>query len=127
MRYKEVKLGRMAVFLIPSVKARGFYSKRRNIEDKINKFLEDNYSGYTVKENVKGFWTSTGRRFYGEHIEYKASFIGKERIPALKKFLALIAHEINEECIYLETGEDSFLIYPDPIKKETRPAPPSEF
>jgi hypothetical protein len=45
-------------------------------------------------------------------IEVKVSFKGKERIPKLQKFLAGMCRLMGEECLYLETGEDSWLIYP---------------
>ncbi len=39
---------------------------------------------------------------------------GKDRIAILEAFLAEIAVAMGEECIYFETGEDAWLIYPDP-------------
>ena len=54
-----------------------------------------------------------GAERFCEHVmEIKVSFRGKERIPKLQKFLAEICSVMREECIYLETGENSWLIYP---------------
>lgn len=48
----------------------------------------------------------------GDFTKFEVSFVGKERIPKLKQFLAVIGRKINEECIYLLTGADAWRIYP---------------
>lgn len=116
MNYTEVDLGRPASFLIPSLKLKGTDKEQRKIEDKIHVFLLENFSGYTVRDGVYGYWKVDEKVFYGEHKEYRVSFKGKERIPLLKQFLAEITHEIEEQCLYIETGEDSFLNLPKPTE-----------
>ncbi|MEK7627737.1 MAG: hypothetical protein AAB397_04120 [Patescibacteria group bacterium] len=113
-KYEKESLGRMAVFLLPSLKLKIRDEKGETIEEKIHQFLLVNFNGYTAATgNIFGFWkNSSGQEFYGEHKEYKVSFIGKERIPILENFLACVAMMIDEHCIYFETGEDSWLIYP---------------
>jgi len=63
--------------------------------------------------NIFGFWRDqkTGREYYGEHKEYKVSFSGRNRVAMLQKFLSQLAGELNEDCIYLEYGEDAWLVY----------------
>lgn len=104
---RKESLGRMAVFLIPAKKL------GNGIEERIERFLLDEYGGYTASTtNSTGWWKDgTGERHYDLHREYKASFPGKERIAKLEGFLAEIARDAGEDCIYLETGEDAWLIY----------------
>lgn len=116
MKYKKVSLGRMAVFLLPSLKLKSRDKNGITIEEKIHQFLLAHFSGYTASSGtIFGFWKEGNkkRELYGEHKEYKVSFVGKERIPILENFLARIARETGEQCIYLETGEDAWLIYPN--------------
>lgn len=40
------------------------------------------------------------------------SFGETEKIPLLEEFLVKIAKEMGEESIYLETGDQSWLLYP---------------
>ena len=105
----------MATFLLPSLKL-----KTRNpqtgetVEEMVHKCLMKDYNGYTVSAgNIFGYWKDDkGEELYGEHREYKVSFAGKEKIDYLSNYLAYVALLINESCIYFETGEDSWLIYP---------------
>lgn len=115
MAFEKESLGRMATFLLPINKLKTKNSSGQTIDDQIHGFLIANYSGYTLATgNIFGYWKDrSGKEFFGEHREYKVSFSGKERIPHLENFLSEIAKEINEECVYLETGEDSWLIYPE--------------
>ncbi len=106
-------LGRMAVFLLPSLKLK---QKKlgRSFEDIVHHFLLKNFDGYTASAgNIFGFWRDqkTGREFYGEHKEYKVSFRGRDRVAMLQKFLSQLASELGEESIYLEYGEDAWLVY----------------
>ena len=72
------------------------------------------FGGFTVTAgNIFGYWTGADQEmFYGEHRLYSVAFNGKEKIPVLEKFLAQVAFILGEQCIYLETGEDAWLIYP---------------
>lgn len=108
--HRLVSLGRMAVFYIPSLKA-----KNIGYETKIRDFLLEEFGACTASlGNFCGWWKSSSRKgvCYDEHIEFKVAFVGKERIPLLANFLAKVAKALNEECIYLETGEDAWLVYP---------------
>lgn len=113
MTVKKISLGRMAVFLIPSMKLEMDDGTGRTFRDVIHAFLLERYAAYTVQAgNIAGHWKdSSGKPVYDEHRLYKVAFAGKERIPALEAFLAKLARLMREDCIYFETGEDSWLIY----------------
>lgn len=112
-RKRVVSLGRMAVFLLRSEKLEERHGEVTHRE-RVHSFLISTYGGYTASSGTTfGYWRDpkTGRVWYGEHREYKVSFAGKRRIPALRAFLAALSSMMGEECIYLETGEDAWLVY----------------
>ena len=117
--YSRVSLGKPAMFLIPSAKM--YDPARGNIAARIHQFLIATFGGYTAATgNIYGWWIAEGRRLhYGEHRVFTVAFIGKERIPVLERFLADIARELDEDCLYLETGDDAWLIYPESSSKRT--------
>lgn len=106
-------LGRMAVFLLPSLKLKQ-KKGRQNIEETVHLFLMKQFAGYTASAgNIFGYWRDdqNGREYYGEHKEYKVSFRGEDRVGTLQKFLSQLARDLGEDCIYLEYGEDAWLVY----------------
>lgn len=106
-------LGRMAVFLLPSLKLKR-KKQGRNVEEIVHQFLLEHFDGYTASAgNIFGFWRDpkSRREFYGEHKEYKVSFRGRDRVAMLQEFLSRLARELDEDCIYLEYGEDAWLVY----------------
>jgi hypothetical protein len=114
---KIVSLGRMAHFYIPASKWKNSAyvgSRYKDIATLVHEFLIGNYNGYTIRGPFLGMWRPAKgvAPFQEDVIEIKVSFKGKERIPKLHKFLAGMCKVMKEECLYLETGEDSFLIYP---------------
>jgi hypothetical protein len=113
--YRRESLGRMAVFLLPSLKLKQRGPDGLAVEDRVHRFLLGNFAGYTVETgNILGFWTDRqGREHYGEHRLFRVAFAGEGRVPVLEAFLARVAAEIGEQSIYLETGEDAWLISPD--------------
>ena len=107
-------LGRMAVFLLPSLKLKQRRRLGRSYEEVVHHFLLKHFSGYTASAgNIFGFWRNeqTGREYYGEHREYKVSFRGRDRVTMLQRFLSGLAAELGEETIYLEYGEDAWLVH----------------
>lgn len=36
----------------------------------------------------------------------------KTKVPLLQEFLARLCEDIGEECLYLECGEDSMIVFP---------------
>ena len=114
-RYSKESLGMMVVFLLPSLKLKQRDRQGETLEDKIHNFLIKNFGGYTAASgNIFGYWKNKqGKEFYGEHKEYKVSFLDQTKIPQLENFIATIGKEMQEKSIYLETGEHSWLLYPE--------------
>jgi hypothetical protein len=115
-------LGRMAVFLLPSLKLKRT-RMGKSVEDVVHHFLLKQFGGYTASAgNIFGFWRDekTGREFYGEHKEYKVSFRGRDRVELLQQFLSRLAGELDEECIYMEYGEGAWLVYQAPVRSRAR-------
>jgi hypothetical protein len=112
--YRKVSLGRMAVFLLPSLKLKARGQDGVPVEQRVHDFLIANFAGYTVETgNILGFWRDDGgQELYGEHRLFRVAFTSEDRVPELEAFLARVASEIGEQSIYLETGEDAWLIYP---------------
>lgn len=100
-------LGRPAHFFIPS-------SQWNEVKEQVHTFLIENYDGYTIRGPYTGNWRpQIGSYPITDSVyEIKVSFKGKERIPKLQEFLAELCWKMGEKCLYLETGEDSWLIYP---------------
>jgi hypothetical protein len=113
--YRREPLGQLAVFLLPSLKLKQRDADGVAVEDRIHRFLLGNFSGYTVETgNILGFWTDAkGTEHYGEHRLFRVAFAGTVRVGELEAFLARVATEIGESSIYLETGDDAWLIFPD--------------
>ncbi len=109
--YGKISLGRPAVFYLPLDKLNK--TLNGDFQRRLESFLLENYGGFTKKEgNVSGAWNGGSMIHYDNSIEYKVAFVGKEKIPRLEVELAKMAEELGEEAIYLETGEDSWLIKP---------------
>lgn len=123
--YRTESLGRMAVFTIPHSKwcHHNYVQDGKSVSNLTRDFLLANYNGFSVRGPLKGYWREkprlnthgiqVGNKLHEEDVmEVKASFLGKDRIPKLKRFLAGMCKLMNETCLYLETGEDSWLVYP---------------
>jgi hypothetical protein len=110
---REESIGRMALFLVPSLKLKERSREGQRIEERIHRYLLDTFGGYTAASgNIFGYWKDRqGKEFYGEHKEYKVGLLADDRIPELKRFLARLAGELHEECIYLEIGREASFIY----------------
>jgi hypothetical protein len=82
-------------------------------EKEIHDFLVTSHNGYTVSSgSFSGHWKDdSGHDHYGEHRQYNVAITGSESSATLEIFLADLAREIGEECIYLEVGREIFLIY----------------
>ena len=114
MKYEKESLGTMVVFLLPSVPLKKRSSAGPTVEDRLHDFLLENFKGYTATmANVFGYWINqSGKEFYGEHVEYKVSLLDPTRIPVLEEYLVDLAQEIEEDSIYVASGEKSWLLYP---------------
>lgn len=104
MGYRKVPIGRAAVFLLPKIKL-------DSVRDEVNHFLTEHFESFTLEEgnDIKGYWR---KAYDGVLVRYTVSFNGKDRIAILDEFLAKLAGKLNEECIYVSTGEDVWLVYP---------------
>lgn len=108
--YRLESLGRPALFYIPEEKL----DENPDIQRKIHNFLTDRFGGYTNPTgDVKGYWKEGHQIIRDRSRQYRVAFVGKERIPELAGFLSDLAIEMKEKCIYLETGEDAQLVWPN--------------
>lgn len=113
--YRREALGQIARFLLPSLKLKQRGEDGLAVEDRIHRFLVENFAGYTVETgNILGFWKDAqGEEQYGEHRLFRVAITGREGIADLEAFLARVGAEVGEQSIYLETGEEAWLLYPD--------------
>ena len=74
----------------------------------------ENFGGYTAQAgNIFGYWRSeAGVDSYGEHREFSVAFANDSKVQLLKDFLATLARDLGEECVYLRMGDETSLIYP---------------
>lgn len=116
--FKE-SLGRLGILLLPSLKMKSTSPRGQTYEQEVHEFLVANFSGYTLASgNIAGFWKdSCGHQHYGEHLEYRVGFLSEDKIPMLESYISELAHELDEESIFWETGEDAWLIYAKGHKK----------
>lgn len=114
MSYREQSLGTAVVFLLPSLRLKEPSPSGTTVENRLHTFLMDNFGGYTAQAgNIFGYWRDgLGRDSYGEHREFSVAFVDDAKLPLLKEFVAKMAHELSEECIYLRAGAEASLIYP---------------
>ena len=115
MNFRERNLGNSVVFLLPSLKLKEPSLKGPSIESRLHAFLMDNFGGYTAQAgNIFGYWREEdGRDSYGEHREFSVAAPDASRLPKLKEFLAGMARDLKEECIYFRAGDTASLIYPN--------------
>jgi hypothetical protein len=108
---KIINLGKVAKFLIPSVKVHNpKYSKSHsNVATKVHRYLIRNFGGYTsAPGTVYGYYgadTPDVPLEYYELREFRAAFQADERgtkLHKLQEFLSRLCADIGEECIYLE-------------------------
>ena len=113
MDFTEQSLGTKAAFLLPSLKLKGQREAGKAFEQEVHDFLLAHFDGYTAAAgNLFGYWKDrNGKDSYGEHREFTVALMKDTQLPLLKGFLARLAREIKEDCIYLETGQTVTLIY----------------
>ena len=110
---KRESLGQLAVALLPIEKLKLKSPREIPFEKEIHDFLVTNFNGYTVSSgNISGHWKDDhGHDHYGEHRQYKVALPAEESVRSFEVFLAEIAADMDEDCIYMELGRDIFLIY----------------
>lgn len=106
-------LGKMTVFYLPSHKLDHpqkveHSSPRQQVHD----FLIANYSAYThTPSPLKGWWTNSDDVVYHDVMErFEVSFDAEPEFEKLLDFLERLAHDLDEESIYLTRGDESFLV-----------------
>jgi hypothetical protein len=104
-------LGRIGVFLLPSLKMKSLSPRGRTYDQELHDFLLQNFTGYTVTTgNISGYWISCGHEHYGEHREYKVAFSDPSKVPSLERYVAVLAAEIGEQTVYWEIGDEAYLL-----------------
>jgi hypothetical protein len=114
MTFREQQLGIQAVFLLPSLKLKEPASDGVSNETRLHAFLMDHFGGYTAQAgNIFGYWRSEGAAdSYGEHREFSVAFTDDSKTGVLKSFLASLARDLHEDCIYLRVAGKTSLIFP---------------
>jgi len=106
--YQIEDKGRPAIFLLPVNKL------DNRSRERILAFLRSEYGGAShVQAKIIGEWMDEQGIIHRDQMwEFEASFLGKERIPRLYQFLAEIAYDLGEKCVYLKLGQYTHLVYP---------------
>lgn len=111
---REKQTGKIAAFLAPSLKLKDRAGAGTTpVEEKIHRFLLRRFGGYTAATgNIFGYWKDErGEVSYGEHKEYKVALKDERGLEILKQFLAELAADMQETCLYLEAGKECSFIY----------------
>lgn len=106
-------LGKAARTLLPIQKLKETSPRGVPFEKELHDFLFTNFNGYTVSSgSISGHWADdSGHDHYGEHRQYSVALPNEESIRSLEVFLATLAADLDEECIYFETAGEISLIY----------------
>jgi hypothetical protein len=97
-------IGKMAVFYIPS-------SKAKSHQENVHQFLIKNFGAYTHEQSdIKGYWKKGKQIIRDKNERYEVSFEGKDRISVLVDFLSKLCKKMKEEAIYLTMGDRSYLV-----------------
>lgn len=111
MDYHLTPLGKPFVFFVPVEKLVISNSSGLTIETKLEKFLTDTYGGFTSEGSVHfGVWREGGKNYFDQNRKYRVAIAEAAGQATLIDFLADIAKEMNEEAIYLESGDQSWLL-----------------
>ena len=110
---REESIGKRAAFLVPSLKLKERDESGQALEERVHQYLLRTFGGYTAAAgNIFGYWKDEkGNESYGEHRQFQVGLLGDEKAPELKRFLAQLAADLKEECLYLETGDEAWFIY----------------
>lgn len=105
LSYNVKSLGSPAAFVLPKRKLTPVWLTA------IASFLEERYRAVACSPVESGAWIDeTGLSIKGELMEFRAPFVGKQRLPELFDFLATVAHALEEKAVYAKYGEESFLL-----------------
>jgi hypothetical protein len=107
-------MGPVAAMLLPIEKLKTPSPRGVPFENEIHEFLSTNLNGYTVTSgSISGYWKDNrGHDIYGEHREYRVALPPSPTArQTLEIFLATLAREMHEVCIYMECAGEAWLIY----------------
>lgn len=106
-------MGRVVRFLLPSLKLKQAAEGGATAEQRVHQFFTENFGGYTAATgNIFGYWKDQqGEDSYGEHREFTVTAENEAQLDAIREFIARIAAELGEECIFVEIGGQGSLIY----------------
>jgi hypothetical protein len=110
-------LGSVAAMLLPIDKLKQPSPRGIPFEQEIHEFLSTTLNGYTVASgNISGHWKDhNGHDYYGEHRQYRVALPPSATARrTLEIFVASLAREMDESCIYVEQAGEAFLIYASP-------------
>jgi hypothetical protein len=114
MGYSEQCLGERVMFLLPSLKLKSRQAGGKPAEERLHRFLLQNFGGYTAAAgNIFGYWSDDGGESYGEHRAFTVALATGEKGAVLKQYLAGLARDLDEKSIYVEIAGRGFLISPD--------------
>jgi hypothetical protein len=115
MRYKKESKGRVATFLLPSVKLKLHMPDGRTVEHAVDEFLKRNYGKYLFSRiTVSGEWSDVGIEFHGEEHRTFSFVLGdKGCTDKLDEFLCEIAVAIEQQAIFVTAGEGVYAITPE--------------
>lgn len=120
--HKIIPLGNEVQFLLPSLKLRERDLMNVSPVDQLEKFLVANYAAFTAHTgNIEGNWKDeSGKEIVGEHRLYSVAFDvnDQQRFDLLMDYLAKLAVQLGERCIYYAIGRPAFLVYPLPPEKK---------
>lgn len=101
------KIGKLVVFYIPTDKISD--SVRKDIHD----FFVLKHNAYTHESGeIIGYWRSECDVVKDKHDRYEISLKNNE-IKDLIKFIEILCRKIEEKCIYVTIGINSYLIHPE--------------
>lgn len=100
-------IGRTAHFLIPIAKIDMPLANGDTPRVLLKRFLEEKYGGSTQDPHVQGVW----KALVEAHVGYSVAF-KKECILDFLEFLRSLCLQMSEECIFLEMGEETYLVRP---------------
>lgn len=114
MAVREKPMGRVVRFLLPSLKLKQA-ARGDTTEQRVHTFFTENFGGYTAASgNIFGYWKDQkGEDSYGEHREFTVTAADDAQLDAIRHFIANVATEMGEECIFVEIGGQASLIYAD--------------
>ena len=121
-KVKRESLGKMGLVLLPIERLKSSSPRGKSFENDVHDYFLTTFNGYTVGSgNISGHWKDdSGRDYYGEHREYRVALPNEVAVRTLELFLATLAHELGEKCVYFEFGEEARLIYAQRSKPLSR-------